>query len=161
MPQPDGGGYSHLWNVVFIGGSWVHVDVTWDDRDQEQGSTFGNNYAYFNVADVWLRQLRHSWNSECVYYPLSYYMDWNIYFYTCSQNGQKNFGSYYQTLSDAASYARSMQKKGAQEFHFMVDGYFSDWDTFHSTLSNKGLRGQWTAWYTEVDGYTLYDVYMR
>lgn len=45
-------GYSngdHMWNMVKVGGSWYHVDVTWDDPLSNSGPVLRHNY--FLVGD--------------------------------------------------------------------------------------------------------------
>jgi hypothetical protein len=44
-----GNGGSHMWNLIKIGGSWYHLDLTWDDNSPEI-------YNYFNVTDSVIRQ---------------------------------------------------------------------------------------------------------
>ena len=38
---------AHAWNVVYIGGQYYHVDLTWDDTDDVQTPVM---YPYFNVT---------------------------------------------------------------------------------------------------------------
>ena len=45
----DAGG-PHAWNMVRIDGKYYHVDLTWDDQDE---NTY---YAYFNITDRQLQQ---------------------------------------------------------------------------------------------------------
>ena len=45
-------GYSngdHMWNMVKVGGTWYHVDVTWDDPISSSGPVL--RYNYFLVSD--------------------------------------------------------------------------------------------------------------
>lgn len=41
----EGNGDGHMWNVVNIGGSWYHLDPTWDDAEADI------IYDFFNVSD--------------------------------------------------------------------------------------------------------------
>ncbi len=43
----------HMWNMVKIGGNWYHVDVTWDNPDDQLTRTFSNVilYQYFMITD--------------------------------------------------------------------------------------------------------------
>lgn len=42
-------GEEHMWNMVKLGGSWYHVDVTWDDPISSSGPTL--RYDYFLISD--------------------------------------------------------------------------------------------------------------
>lgn len=41
-------GTGHMWNIVNINGANYHVDVTWDDRDDDSTPPF---HAFFNLSD--------------------------------------------------------------------------------------------------------------
>ena len=56
------GGGSHAWNLVKLGGSWYHVDCTWDDPN-EGGYEY---HGYFCVDDETMA-LDHSWNRPGAY----------------------------------------------------------------------------------------------
>lgn len=47
------GGGAHMWNMVKIGGSWYHVDTTWDDPVSNSGPIL--RYDYFLVSDSTIR----------------------------------------------------------------------------------------------------------
>lgn len=151
---------THLWNVVYIDDTWVHVDVTWDDRDYQDDTIRGTQYTYFNTCDYTLNA-DHKWFGDCTVYPMAYYMDWDLFFYSCAQAGQSGFGAYYETPDDAASYARTMQKQGWEQFHFMVKGYYPDGVEMNEVLLKRGLRGMWRTWTSYIEGYTCFDVYME
>ncbi len=53
------GGGAHGWNMVKLGGSWYHVDCTWDDP----GTGGEENWTYFCLTDEQLAA-DHSWNRE-------------------------------------------------------------------------------------------------
>lgn len=50
----------HSWNMVKLDGEWYHVDVTWDDPIDGDGSI---SHKYFNVTDSDMA-LDHIWNAE-------------------------------------------------------------------------------------------------
>lgn len=50
----------HSWNLVKLDGEWYHVDVTWDDPIDGDGTI---SHKYFNVTDSDMA-LDHIWNTE-------------------------------------------------------------------------------------------------
>lgn len=56
----NGNGESHGWNMVKLDGEWYHVDVTWDDPIDGDGSI---SHKYFNVTDADMA-LDHIWVAE-------------------------------------------------------------------------------------------------
>lgn len=44
----------HAWNAVKIGGSYYHMDMTWDDADNSDGGIL--HYAYFNVTTSQIKE---------------------------------------------------------------------------------------------------------
>jgi len=45
-------GEGHMWNIVNINGKNYHVDVTWDDQDDQKSPPF---HAFFNLTDSQIR----------------------------------------------------------------------------------------------------------
>lgn len=54
-----GNGGAHAWNLVKLGGSWYHVDCTWDDP----GNGGYENWNYFCLTDEQIA-VDHQWNRE-------------------------------------------------------------------------------------------------
>ena len=50
----------HAWNIVKIGGSYYHIDATWNDAGEEYGGNKGKYY-YFNVTDEEMKKT-HTWD---------------------------------------------------------------------------------------------------
>ena len=44
---------NHTWNLVYMDGDWLHVDVTWDDED--------GSYRWFGLTDAQMKK-DHHWN---------------------------------------------------------------------------------------------------
>lgn len=43
---------THAWDIVYLGGNWYHIDVTWDDPIQPNGSDSSTpTYTYFMMSD--------------------------------------------------------------------------------------------------------------
>ncbi len=57
-------GGSHGWNLVKIGGSWYHVDCTWDDP----GTGGSEGHSYFCLTDEQMAA-DHEWDSVWEYMP--------------------------------------------------------------------------------------------
>lgn len=53
------GELNHEWNIVRIGGSWYHVDVTWDDRD-DKGLYGQVSHEYFLSSDTHFNAGKHN-----------------------------------------------------------------------------------------------------
>jgi len=59
-PDPANWG-SHGWNLVWLNGSWYHVDCTWDDPVSGDSAGGYENHSYFCVDDATLAK-DHRWN---------------------------------------------------------------------------------------------------
>lgn len=48
---------AHMWNMVKVGGNWYHVDITWDNPDDQLHEAFPDVilYQYFMVTDAVIR----------------------------------------------------------------------------------------------------------
>lgn len=66
----------HAWSIVKIGGSYYHIDATWDDAGEEYGSN-KSKYYYFNVTDEEMKKT-HVWDQTK--YPACTSTEYN-YFY--------------------------------------------------------------------------------
>lgn len=57
-------GVSHVWNLIFLDGSWYHMDVTWDDPLNENGKDMPGyvRYEYFMTDDVAMAG-NHTWKT--------------------------------------------------------------------------------------------------
>lgn len=57
---------NHIWNLVYIDNSWLHIDLTWDDPISSTGKDY-LNYDYFLITTEELEKLddnEHSFNSD-------------------------------------------------------------------------------------------------
>lgn len=57
-------GVAHMWNMVKLGGNWYHVDVTWDNPDDELHKEFPDVilYQYFMVTDSVIKNNHIIWS---------------------------------------------------------------------------------------------------
>lgn len=147
----------HLWNIIYMGEHWVHVDVTWDDLDDASNPDFAAKYLYFNTGGQMLDD--HFWNSSLSVQQLYPYTDWDVFFYSCAQSGQYNFGAYFADMQDAAKYVIQQNKAGCASAHVMIDGYYADGVQFNDVLASAGLYGTWVTWTDQASSYTCFDVY--
>ncbi len=45
----EAGGVGHMWNMIYIGNEWYHLDVTWDDYTEKNGVIL---HGYFNLSST-------------------------------------------------------------------------------------------------------------
>lgn len=157
LGEADGG--AHMWNRIFLNGTWHHVDLTRNDMKYEGRDIC--TYRCFNIGSDMIPN--YSWREGMSYAEMSYayagpYTDWNSFFYTCGQAGQEGFGAYYATLSDAAWYVTDQWQRGYKEAHVMVDGTYADGKQINDWIVNAGCRGKWTTYTFNMGPYSLFDV---
>lgn len=155
----DGNTGYHIWNIVYIKDTWVQVDVTWDDLEYDANPKFYAKYVYFNTGGEMIAN--HHWNDKLTFFQVYPYTNWNAFFYTSGQSGEKNTGGYFQDLTSAAKFVVQQKKAGRRSAHVMVDGTYSDAERFHETLAQCGLHGRWRTWYENGSKYTCFDVYFE
>ncbi len=149
----------HIWNLLKIDDLWYQVDVTWDDMDHPDDPTMCY-YRYFVIGSEMLRD-SHAWDEVFSPYDQASWNNWDWFFYTCDRSGLA-YGAYYETLQEAADYARYMQQEqDARHIHVMVDGTGADGAYFNDVLKHAGLKGRWTTWATDMGEYTCFDIRMR
>lgn len=88
----------HMWNQVYIVGSWYNLDVTWDDPIGDDDVL---SYDYFNVNDE-IFERNHEWDKteteECNSMDMNYYNKEKVYF-----KDQESFQAYVEQEIDAGS----------------------------------------------------------
>ncbi len=79
--ESDGEILPHMWNVVNIDGDNYHLDVTWDDLNDE----FDTVYFYFNVTDEYISRDHYKinpQNNNCNSIKSNYFIKENTFVYT-------------------------------------------------------------------------------
>ncbi len=105
--ESDGEILPHMWNVVNIDGDNYHLDVTWDDLNDE----FDTVYFYFNVTDEYISRDHYKinpQNNNCNSTESNYFVKENAVVYT--YKGYKNL---VQQSADA------LQKDNTVELYFI------------------------------------------
>lgn len=117
----DGGKEEHSWNLVRIGGTWYHIDVTWDDS---QANEQGYHHTYFNLPDTWISRdhqasaaLTGSTSAESTLF--------NFSLPTCTSttaNYHVKNGTWIAREEDfSATVVKSYTKTGMQEFFYAAN----------------------------------------
>lgn len=80
----------HMWNIVKLGGSWYHLDCTWDDPVDESGD-ISKTYTYFNVDDesISVTHSKFSYNFGCSETKENYFIKTGAFFENYSRADEK------------------------------------------------------------------------
>lgn len=113
----------HAWNLVQLGGTWYHVDATWDDPIMAGGTRHEISHAYFCLSDAEIAR-SHSWNRAA--YPATastsayYYRQRGLYFETFEaywraamaayRKGEKRFVGYLASYGSDGTFRRNLQR---------------------------------------------------
>ena len=57
----------HIWNLVYLDGTWYHLDLTWDDPISEVNITRDNYFLIDNATLELLDDDEHHYNKD--YFP--------------------------------------------------------------------------------------------
>lgn len=110
----------HAWSMVKLGGKYYHVDVTWDDREYDDGQN-DLCYDYFNLTDENMAK-DHEWNADD--YPKCTNTDEN-YFY---KNGK---------VVNNRSQAENLLRSSAGNKEVVVDMLITDYNS--NTYDIRGM----------------------
>ena len=129
--QPGSGMESHLWNLVFIAGSWLICDVTWGDQQ------LGPCYLYFNLG----RQdaaLSYHWNAGTLFTEIARTADFQTQLMPDQQPAVVH------TLDDVYQAARSAALAGSRSLTLYSPdealwetGGEAFWKMFHCAAFNS------------------------
>ena len=130
-------GEAHAWNVVKIGGTYYHVDVTWDDQTEHPQQPLVY-HAYFNLSDAAIKE-DHAVGSENYALPSCPSMDANYF----RKNGvvlKKPFN---------ATTVAGVLRGGNGIAHFYVDASVSEFQSWlnenkNDVASGMGFTGSYT-----------------
>jgi len=104
-------GDSHAWNLINVGGDWYHVDVTWNDADEFEGT-----HRYFNVTDDVIKY-DHTWNAKN--YRSAGQVKYNYYRFT---------GKEVKTAGELSAAITSAYERGDRAFELVCAYAFSPGD---------------------------------
>lgn len=129
--QPGSGMESHLWNLVFVAGSWLICDVTWGDQE------LGPCYLYFNLG----RQdaaLSYHWNTGTLFTEIARTADFATQLMPDQQPAVvHSLDDVYQAARAAAlAGARQMTLYSPDEALWKTGGD-DFWKMFHSAAFNS------------------------
>ncbi|MCR5216174.1 MAG: hypothetical protein K6C69_04505 [Lachnospiraceae bacterium] len=134
------GEQEHGWNLVELDGNWYHVDVTYDDPVNTDGTIL---HKYFNMSDQDIA-LDHTWVTED--YPKAIGGNYSYY----SQKDIKEVSS----QEELNEYIASQVESGAQKIEVKVLGNADVALAFSLTETALNI----TMNNSEKDGYTIYDI---
>lgn len=139
----------HLWNLIDIGGKWYHVDLTWNDIENNYDKDI-MRYTYFNAGGGLMET--HTWEPALSPYITEAQTDWDMYYYTGGGDG-----AYYTTIEDAGKYVAYRRDNGAEQMAVMVKGVWS-YEQLHKAMKEASVYGRWTTWTQTTGGYTFFNV---
>lgn len=100
-----GGGTSHMWNKVKLGGSWYNVDITWDDPTFSSEIADYVRYDFFCVTDAIMLKEHTVTDSSFYSYPTSKSTKYDYFDY---------YGYVVDNISDAESIILKQLKSAAK-----------------------------------------------
>lgn len=113
----------HAWNMVKLGGTWYHVDATWDDPVLGNSGTQVVSHSYFCCTDAEMART-HRWNraaypacngADCYYYRSQgiYFTSFAAYWRAAMaawRSGASRFEGYLTTYGSPAAFRAAMQQ---------------------------------------------------
>lgn len=152
-----GGGETHLWNTVRVGGSWYMTDVTWDDPDLEYDAGM-TSYRYLNVGSA--NMFDHQWNREMSLVNVCEKTNEDVFTYT-----RQGTGKVAKNLDDAAEYAADMLKNGEKRVHVLAKVEGAAWSDLSSKITSelnaRGVRATWYVWAYKYRAHTCFDIWFK
>lgn len=85
----DGKTESHMWNIVNIDGKNYHLDLTWDDYDNDSAAV---SHSYFNLSDEMIKANHFNLapsDNNCVSTDANYFKVNNLMFESFTKNEKK------------------------------------------------------------------------
>ena len=117
---------SHMWNQVYIMGSWYNLDVTWDDPISDEDIL---SHTYLNVNDD-IFERNHEWDKEVAEECTS--MDMNYY---------KKSGIYLENQEEFKNVVNNNIKAGKDKIECVVDNPDLSEDGLSFIFENEGVSG--------------------
>ncbi len=124
------GSNTHLWNLVFVGGSWLMCDVTWGDQDREEPC-----YLYFNIGRR-NASLSYHWNTATQFPDIAPMAD----FSTQLMPDQQPVPAYSQEDVYLAARSAALEGKRRLTLYCPEEAFWqTDGETFRRMLHHGGI----------------------
>ena len=135
---------NHTWNVVKIGGSWYHTDITWDD-----GKPY-NRYDYFNLTQEQILKSHafapdyDDYDEDNISDENGYYMPFNLFIPECYAVRDNYFRKTAAVMkdirdNDVAEKLADAAQKGEKYFNILIDPDYLDFGLVYDQLFADNL----------------------
>jgi len=178
---------NHVWNLVYLDGSWYHIDVTWDDEDGKGARPFTAKHNNFLLSDSGIMDAGHdSWQTlnnqkasntkydsffwKDIYVPIPV-VGSTLYYVDQSFSGiNRNIRSW-QVGSSSTSIVHTFSVKSAdRDIYYCCNGYYPLFvkdSQLHYVVQHQifsvGLNGGTPSLkYTlDIDNYNIWSIFQN
>lgn len=153
-------GTPHQWNCVRLDDNWYHVDVTWNDADEDNQWI---KYDYFNITDEQIsknHKIRELYSEAEIDADAEYTTIYNLFIPKCTSTKYNYYKQSCVTLTDVdngdevvSDLAQSAQN-GEEYFSFVIDESL-DFETTADMIINDGYLYSWVEEANSVNDYSV------
>lgn len=150
----------HQWNCVKLDDNWYHVDVTWNDTDEDNQWV---KYDYFNLSDEQISKdhdIRDLYSEAEIDASAEYATIYNLFIPECTGTEYNYYRQSCVTLTDVdnsdevvSAMAESAQK-GEDYFSFVIDESL-DYEQTAYTIINDGYMYSWVEDANAANDYSI------